>query len=128
MQTHRLPRFKRAPTVTPMHLTERDREILRLVHRRRLLRSSHIISLSPGSAQQLLRRLQLLYHHGYLERPRAQIDYYHQGGSQRLVYGLGNKGAAFLKQELGALFRELSWDQKNRSVGRIFLEHALLVS
>jgi hypothetical protein len=33
-----------------------------------------------------------------------------------------------LKQELGVDFREVSWDEKNRAVGRIFLEHALLVS
>ena len=61
-----------------MQLTERDREIIRLVHRHRFLRSSHICSLIPGSPQQLLRRLKLLYHHGFLERPRSQIDYYHQ--------------------------------------------------
>jgi hypothetical protein len=27
----------------------------------------------------VLRRLQLLFHHGYLDRPRAQIDYYRAG-------------------------------------------------
>lgn len=45
-----------------------------------------------------------------------------------MVYGLGGKGAAVLKQETGLSFRELPWGEKNRSVGRIFLEHALLVS
>jgi hypothetical protein len=72
--------------------------------------------------------LKLLYHHGYLERPRAQIDYYHQPGSRHIIYGLGNKSWTFLKQELGVAFREVSWDEKNRAVGRMFLEHALLVS
>ena len=33
-----------------------------------------------------------------------------------------------MKQELGVAFREVSWDEKNRAVGRMFLEHALLVS
>ena len=33
-----------------------------------------------------------------------------------------------LKQEPGVAFRELSWGEKNRAVGRMFLEHALLVS
>jgi hypothetical protein len=41
--------------------------------------------------------LQFLYHDGYLERPRIQIEYYHRGGSRHIVYGLGNKGAAFLR-------------------------------
>jgi DNA-binding Lrp family transcriptional regulator len=124
----RLPRFKRAPTVAPMRLTERDRRIIRLVHRHRFLRSTQIVALIGGSPQQLLRRLKLLYHHGFLERPRAQIDRYHKGGSQHIIYGLGNKSLEFLKQELNVDFRELSWGEKNRAVGRIFLEHALLVS
>jgi Replication-relaxation len=128
MDFPRLPRFKRAHAVAPMQLTARDREIIRLVHRHRFLRSQQIVALIRNGSQQLLRRLQLLYHHGYLERPRAQIDYYHQGGSRHMVYGLGGKGAAFLKQELGTAFRKLRWGEKNRSVGRIFLEHALLVS
>lgn len=124
----RLPRFKRAPTVAPMRLTERDHRIIRLVHRHRFLRSTQIVALIGGSPQQLLRRLKLLYHHGYLERPRAQIDRYGNGGSQHIIYGLGSKSRAFLKQELNVDFREVSWGEKNRAVGRIFLEHALLVS
>lgn len=111
-----------------MQLTERDREIIRLVHRHRFLRSPQIVALVNDSSQQLLRRLQLLYHHGYLERPRSQIDYYHKGGSRHMVYGLGSKSVSFLKQELGVAFRDIRWGEKNRSVRRIFLEHALLVS
>jgi len=124
----RLPRFKRAPTVAPMRLTERDRRIIRLVHRHRFLRSPQIVALLGGSPQQLLRRLKSLYHHGYLERPRCQIDSYYRPGSRHIIYGLGNKSLAFLKQELNVDFREVSWGEKNRGVGRIFLEHALLVS
>jgi hypothetical protein len=111
-----------------MQLTERDRQIIRLVERFRFVRSTHICSLIPGSQQQLLRRLKLLYHHGFLERPRAQIDYYHRGGSRHIVYGLGNKSSSLLKQELGVAFHERDWGEKNRSVGRVFLEHTLLVA
>ena len=80
----------------------------------------------PGSQQQVLRRLQLLYHHGFLERPLCQIDYY-QNGSHRMVYGIGRKAAPVLKGELPLPFHRLEWSQENR-VGRIFLDHALLVS
>ncbi len=117
----RLPRFKRISAVSPIQITQRDREILRQVQRHRFLRSSQLAALLADRSQQLLRRLQLLFHHGYLERPRAQLDYYHQGGSRHLVYGLGSRGAALLKQEG-------RWGEKNRAIGRIFLEHALLVS
>jgi hypothetical protein len=85
------------------------------------LRSSHIVTLVGGSRQQILRRLKLLYHHGFLERPRSQLDYYHSGASHEMIYGLGNKGAV----ELGVAFRSI---EKNRIVGKIFLKHELLVS
>ena len=128
MESDRLPRFRRDPKIAAMQITERDRQIIQLVQRHRFLRSSHITALVGDGSQQLLRRLQLLYHHGYLERPRAQINYYHQGGSRRMVYGIGNKGAALLKAELGPAFHQRNWGEKNRGIGRLFLEHALLVS
>src|SRR5437016_7856718 len=128
MESSRLPRFKRSATVAPIRFTERDRQIIRLVHRHRFLRSTQIVALIGDSSQQLLRRLKLLYHHGFLERPRSQLDYYHHGGSREIVHGLGNKGAAVLRSELGSTFQEIPWGEKNRSTGRIFLEHALFVS
>lgn len=128
MEFTRLPRFRHAPQIAPMQLTERDRKIIHCVYRHRFLRSTHIIALLGGSSQQILRRLQILFHHGYLERPRAQIDYYYRGGSRHIVYGIGNRGAALLREQSGIDCRELNWSEKNRSLGQLFLEHALLVS
>jgi hypothetical protein len=128
MKSSRLPRFSRTTEAAPMQLTNRDHEIIRLVHRHRFLNSFQILSLVGGSSQQVLRRLQLLYHHGYVERPRAQINHHHEGGSHHIVYGLGSRGGALLKRELGVAFRPLSWDEKNRAVGGLFIEHTLLVS
>jgi len=123
----RPPRFNRAPIVAPMQLEERDCDIIRLVHRHRFLRSDQIISFMGGSRQQILRRLKLLFHHGYLERPRAQIQYYERGGSRSIAYGLGNKGGAVLRQ-LGMMVDSDSWNEKNHVIGRVYLEHALLVA
>src|SRR5688500_14081535 len=129
MAFDRLPRFKRAPRAAPIQLTNRDRDIIRLVQRNPFLRSSHIVSLVPGSRPQLLRRLQLLYHPGYLERPRAQVEYFHRGGSNHIVYGLGHKGSALLKREPGAVFPDLPRDAApDPGIGRMFLAHALLIS
>jgi DNA-binding Lrp family transcriptional regulator len=128
MGSIRFPRFKRASPVAPMQLTERDRQIIRQVHRHRFLRSSHIVSLVGGSRQQILRRLKLLYHHGYLERPRAQLQYYERGGSRDIAYGLGNKSGRLLLQELGIAVHPVAWSERNHVIGRLFLEHALLVS
>jgi hypothetical protein len=128
MELSRLPRFKRTSLAPPLRLTERDRNIIRHVHRHRFLRSSHIFSLAEGSQQQILRRLKLLYHHGYLERPRIQIEYYHEGGSHELVYGLAGRGASLIRAEIGCEPGTLLWDTENGSIGRVFLKHALLVS
>jgi DNA-binding Lrp family transcriptional regulator len=108
-----------------MQLTKRDREIIRLVHRHQFLRSHHIVALVASSPQQVLRRLKLLYHHGYLERPRAQLEYYEKGGSRPMVYGLSHKGVMLLRQELGVA---AAWREANHEIGTMFLEHAILVS
>ena len=86
------------------------------------MRSNQIIALIGGSVQNLSRRLQWLFHHGYLERPRAQLQYYERNGSQTIAYGLGNKSGSLLQ------LNPASWGEKNRAIGRIYLAHALLVS
>ncbi len=118
----RLPRFERVAAVALIRLMARDHKIIRLIHRHRFLRSQQIIALIGGSAQNLSRRLQWLFHHGYLERPRAQLQYYERSGSQTIAYGLGNKSGSMLQISPAA------WGEKNRGIGRIYLAHALLVS
>src|SRR5260370_27111243 len=117
----RRPRFERAKDAG-MVLTPRDLLILRAVHRHRLLRSTHLIALLDGSPQTTLRRLQLLFHHGYLDRPAAQLDWYAQG-SEPMVYALGNRGAAILAAE-GERGGALRGDT-NRNGSRQFLRHTL---
>lgn len=126
MEKVRLPRFKRSAAIAPLRLTERDRKTINHVRRHRFLRSNHLTALLPGSRQKIIRRLQRLYHHGYLERPGCQIDYY-RSGSRRMAYGIGNKGAWLLKHELSIPFHRLSLERPDK-IGRLFLEHALLIS
>lgn len=68
----RKPRFRRvAPP--PHEITERDLEIVCAVARLNVVRSTHFDRLFPQrSRQQTRRRLQILYHAGVLERPKAQ--------------------------------------------------------
>lgn len=125
----RLPRFKRDPDSTgAFQVTQRDIEILRHVAEHRFIRSELIIKLVGGSKQQLVRRLNLLYHHGYLDRPGCQLDYYHEGGSKSLVYGLASRGAGRLRRDLDMPFERMDWTTRNKGVGRLFLEHTLMVS
>jgi hypothetical protein len=110
-----------------MALTPRDLDILRAVYRHRLLRSTHLLDLVGGSRQATLRRLQLLFHHGYLDRPTMQLDWYTRG-SEPLVYALGNRGAEVLETE-GLLRRGgIRWDTKNQGLSRVFLHHTLAVA
>jgi hypothetical protein len=110
-----------------MVLTQRDLEILRAAHHHRLLRSTHLVTLLGSSRQTTLRRLQLLFHHRYLDRPPMQLDWYARG-SEPLVYALGRRGAEVLETE-GELSRgSVRWDTKNRSLSRVFLHHTLMVA
>ena len=109
-------------------ITLRDLEILRLVGEHRFLSSAHLHLWLGGSRQNLLRRLQRLFHHGYLDRPKTQLDYFHAGGSKPMVYGLGRRGAGRLRRDLDIPFSRLEWAGRPQSVGRQFLDHALMVS
>ena len=51
-----------------------------------------IIRLIGGSAQQILRRLQVLLHHGYLDRLTSQVTQL-AFGNRPFLYGLGRAGA-----------------------------------
>lgn len=110
-----------------MQLTERDIEIIHHVFRHRFLRSTHICQLIEGSQQSILRRLQALYHHGYLERPRVQIKYYSKHHNQPLVYSIARKGAELLKAHRNIPKEKIDWMLSKRAKAQ-FLEHTLEVA
>ena len=125
----RLPRFRRdEEAVRSIKLTQRDKEIIRHVARFRFLRSTHILRLVGGAPAQILRRLQALYHHGWLDRPRCQIDFFHRGGSKPIAYGLGSRGAALMRREHDVPFERMEWSGKKTRIGRLFLDHALMIA
>ena len=109
----RLPRFKRA-NAGRLQITDRDISILTYVHKYHFLSSNHIASLAGGSSQQIRRRLQLLFHNGYLERPKAQLDYFAQSGTQPMVYGLGTKGAQLISKYNKRAEGARDWSYKNK--------------
>lgn len=127
MHRRRCPRFQRCADPGPIHLTRRDIAVLQKVHQYRFLRSTHLIQLLTGSPQQLLRRLQALYHHGYLDRPRIQIDYY-RAGSRPIVYGIGRRGIAFLRERGFVPSRVRSSELRGSVSTRFSLCHTLAVA
>lgn len=122
----RKPLYRRVPSQN-IQLQARDREIIYEIFRYRFLNSRHIIALVGGSTQRILRRLQSLFHAGYLTRPLEQIRPY-KTGSDPMVYGIGNKGAELLEREFQIPRGKIDWTRKNREVKQIYLEHTLMVA
>src|SRR3979490_650007 len=77
----RRPRFRRAPEPPAFRVTEDDVVILRLLARHRFLRSTHIAALVDRSLDRTNDRLLRLFHAGYVDRPRAQLDRFPPSGS-----------------------------------------------
>src|SRR5438270_10276023 len=121
----RRPRFRRASEPPAFRLTEDDLEIIRHVARHRLIRSTHIAELVGRSLDRTNDRLMRLFHAGYLDRPRAQLDRFPSSGSAHYIYALADRGARLLRDEDGVEFRNLEWSRKNREAGRPFIEHQI---
>jgi DNA-binding Lrp family transcriptional regulator len=120
----RRPRFRRAPEPPAFRLTDDDIKIVRLLARHRFLRSTHIAALVGRSLDAVNGRLNGLFHHGYIDRPRAQLDYYPTAGSAPIAYALADRGGRLFKRG-GIAFANPEWSRKNREAGRPFIEHQL---
>ena len=122
----RRPHFRRYAPV-PMRATEDDIEIIAHVGKHRFRRSTDIVRHIGRPAKKIIERLTVLYHNGYLDRPRAQLDYFDPHHRAPYVYALGNRGAALLAERDGAKPNGIDWTDKNREAGRPFIDHALLI-
>src|SRR5437879_1974841 len=121
----RRPRFRRAAEPPPFRLTDDDVEIVRIVARHRLIRSTHIAALVGRSLDRTNDRLMRLFHAGYIDRPRAQLDRFPTSGSAHYIYALADRGVRLLREEDGVAFRNPEWSRKNREAGRPFIEHQI---
>src|SRR5579864_6076644 len=124
-QSTRRPRFRRASQPPAFQLTDDDIEIIRHLARHRFLRSTHIATLVNRSVDRTNDRLMRLFHAGYIDRPRAQLDYYWKSGSAPLIYALADRGVRLLTERDGVSFGNLEWSRKNREAGRPFIEHQI---
>src|SRR3984893_6675443 len=95
-QPMRRPRFRRASEPPAFRLTDDDVDIVRVIARHRLIRSTHIAVLVDRSLDRTNDRLMRLFHAGYIDRPRAQLDYYPTFCSAPMVYALADRGVCLL--------------------------------
>jgi hypothetical protein len=99
-----------------------------VVTRFRFLSSLQIVRLIGGSPQHLLRRLQGLFHHAYLDRPvaqRLQLAHALDDGNRPFIYGLGPRGANVLAEAGWPVSDRLDWTTKNARATALFLAHTI---
>jgi len=124
------PRYKRQPeALGGIRVSDRDAEIIKLVHDYRFMDSGQVQALVNGSDQVILRRLQKLFHHGYLDRPISQIIFSNPlMGHKNMVYGLGDRGADLLTEKFGIDRGNIIWKEKNKEVSQQYIQHTLMIS
>jgi hypothetical protein len=125
----RRPHFRRHDP-PPVLVTDDDIAIIRYVAEHRLRRSTDICKLmSHRPAKKIIERIGTLYHTGYLDRPRAQRDYFSANKRRpAYIYALGNRGAELIAQLDGIDPPKTDWTDKNRDIGRPFIHHRLLIA
>lgn len=129
-----IPSYKRVNAPPPMQLTERDREIILAVYEYRLLSAHQVEALFfPSTSDKVhsrrsacQRRLQLLYHHGFLDRlPQPVIL---GAGRSPFVYALDQAGAGLVAKYLGIDRADIGWKPKYNELGAQFLDHSLAIN
>lgn len=128
----RRSRYERVKPARPFKVTGRDLEIVRFVYQYRFLTSDQITALTGGSKQGVSRRLNLLFHSGWLDRPRSQLLIPDRIGARcnhSMIYALGKIGAKYLSAELDLSLSTVNWTAKNNELkSGFFLEHTLMVA
>jgi hypothetical protein len=126
--TPQLKRLSRPANPRPFRITDRDLEIIRAVARYRFMTSEQIVRLltmlDPStSGDNVLRRLQLLFYHSYLDRPQHQHLQLSSFG--HLVYGLGRDGARLIADDASHINPNLEWSSKNARATTPHIVHTL---
>ncbi len=124
MAERRRKKFKPDPSVS-FQLQERDVDIIHDVYTHRFLDTSLITLKTGASRQAVQRRLNKLYHNGYLSRPGTQRT---RQGNNSMVYALGNEGARLLARRYDYDIERQNWACKNRESKNDYLDHSLMTA
>lgn len=116
-----LPSRKRAAHPPRFQITSRDTQILLRVYFYRFLTAQqieailfHTSSTLRGLKTQCQRRLQLLYHHRYLDR--IQLPVLIGEGRKPFVYGLDRQGAQLVAAELASTQTPVDWRPRHNQI------------
>jgi len=128
-----VPRKMRTKHAPVFQLTERDTNVLRALHRLRILDRRQIERLFFPNFSLTCERLRKLYLHGYVERIYRPPK--RNGAARGPAYRLGARGAKFLADEQGIALSEFSYwgkhdDRRHHKTERthVYIEHALALA
>lgn len=103
--------------------TSRDLAVMQAIYEYRVLSTHQVQSLFFSSPVKTRARLQLLYHHGFLERKFSGV--YFDKMNTPILYLLDRRGAETL-HDAGILTK--GWSSKSKQAGLFFLQHTLEVN
>ena len=124
MSTQRHNKFVRSKE-PPGKLVIGERD-LRALAEHRFLTSEQIFALDGGGTRNLQRRLQYLFHLGFVDRPAQQLSF--DRPQSHMVYALGDKGADLLCERPAWPRGKVDWSAKNRQASASYIWHGLMVS
>ena len=109
--------------LSPVKLTRRQQEALdKLIAAKKANAAGRETAERPQrTKREIRRRLQMLYHHGYVQRHKLS-------DGESIAYALGNLGAEELTLYFGIDPKEIEWTTKNRESGERYIRHALMVT
>ena len=119
----------------PLRLQSRDKDVLQQLINNRFLTTSQLEALNPNVSKKknehtdqrhFRRRLQLLFQHGYIDRPPAQLLNFVETGE--IVHAIGDTGADILFGDDPAKRAKINWAKKNGDIKPWSLNHPLMVA
>ena len=127
-----LPSHRRVESPPPMQLTGRDVLIVLEVYSLRILSAPQIealffpSSMPRGCRTSCQKRLQLLFHHGFLSRIEMPIKL--GDGRKPFNYALNERGADLVATKQDVDRANVAWNSKHNLLGHQFVEHTLAVN
>lgn len=123
MYKHRFKKFERSANPPGFRIIQTDLKILKLLAECRFMDAGQIRASFPEQSERnVRRRLQFLYHNGYIERPKQQKATFR--ASEYIIYSLSKKGAGLVDRGGEAIAQA----KPSKEIGISFMRHSLMLS